>query len=342
MGGTKVTQDSPMQLADHVRELRTRFSIVTVCFIAASCLAYFYREPLLALLLSPLDGRSLVYLNPAGGFNFIFLVSMYVGMAATAPLLVWQLYCFIRPILPKQVQNYSKRLLIGSMLLLIAGVAFGYAMAIPGALNFLYTFADEYVTASLTADSYLNFVVAYTLGLGLVFQLPLLLLIFHWIKPLTPGGLLKSERWIIVLAFVAAAIITPTPDPLNQTIIALPIIVVYQLGVALVLLSIRKQRKVARLQQAAARTAVVPVRPAVRPAGKLAVAAMTRHQKLMQQQFAQAKRPVRLVDGMQRPAQGSRVSTAIPRATNAPVPRPNSLPRRRMVDGFAPARPLIQ
>lgn len=243
--------DTSMQLADHVRELRTRLMIIAALFLAASCLAYYFREPLLNLLLSPLEGRKLVYLNPAGGFNFIFLVSIYVGMAAAAPIFVWQLYCFLRPVLPPRVQRYSGRLLLGSMLLLIAGVLFGYFMAIPGALHFLYSFADEYVTASLTADSYLNFIVAYTLGLGVVFQLPLLLLIFHWIRPLKPGGLLKSERWIIVGAFIAAAIITPTPDPLNQTIIALPIVAVYQIGVFLVLLSIRKQRKL--VKQAAKR-----------------------------------------------------------------------------------------
>jgi sec-independent protein translocase protein TatC len=200
-----------------------------------------------------LHGEKLVYLNPAGGFNFVLLISIYTGLALTIPILIQQLYGFLKPILPKRAQYYAGRLFVFSLLLLVAGVAFGYYLAIPGALHFLYSFASDYVTASLTADSYLNFVIAYTIGLGIVFQLPLLVLFFHWIKPLTPSGLLKSERWVILFSFIAAAIITPTPDPLNQTVIALPVVAVYQLGAIMVLVAIARQRKrnrqAARLRQ---------------------------------------------------------------------------------------------
>lgn len=204
----------------------------------------------MTLLLGPLEGQKLMYLTPAGGFTFIFLVSIYAGLALTIPLLVYQLYSFARPALPLRSQGYGGKLLILSLVLLIAGVLFGYFYAVPGALRFLSTFAGEYVESALTADSYLNFIVGYTLGLGVIFQLPLLLFIVHKIKPLTPGGLLKSERWVILFAFIAAAIITPTPDPLNQTIIALPVIIIYQLGVFAVLVSISKTN---RLNKAKAR-----------------------------------------------------------------------------------------
>jgi hypothetical protein len=157
--------------------------------------------------------------------------------------LIQQLYGFVKPILPANMRRYSWRILLSSFILLVSGIAFGYFFAIPGALKFLYEFAGDYIQASLTADSYLSFVIAYTIGIGLVFQLPLFLFLIHWIKPFTPKGLLSSERWVIVLAFVVAAIITPTPDPLNQTIIALPIIVVYQLGVVAILIAIRKAKK---------------------------------------------------------------------------------------------------
>lgn len=253
MGRTVAARQSAITFADHIRELRTRFFIVAAVFLLASCLAYAFRAPILHLLLSPLHGEKLVYLNPAGGFNFIFLISIYSGLALSIPILIQQLYGFLKPALPKRVQHYAGRLFIISLLLLLAGIAFGYYLAIPGALHFLYSFANDYVTASLTADSYLNFIIAYTIGLGIVFQLPLLVLFFHWIKPLTPGGLMKSERWVVLLAFIAAAIITPTPDPLNQTIIALPVILVYQLGVIMVLVAIAKQRKQARRMAAAKR-----------------------------------------------------------------------------------------
>lgn len=229
--------------ADHIRELRTRFFAVAAVFLVATTLAYTFRDQLLDVLLGPLEGQKLLYLTPAGGFTFIFLVSVYAGFALTIPMLIYQLYSFARPALPLKSQNYGGKLLLLSLLLLIAGVLFGYYYAVPGALRFLSTFAGDYVQSALTADSYLNFIVGYTLGLGIIFQLPLILFIFHKIKPLTPSGLLKSERWVILFAFIAAAIITPTPDPLNQTIIALPVIVIYQLGVVAVLTSIRKTKR---------------------------------------------------------------------------------------------------
>lgn len=248
--------------ADHIRELRTRFFATAFVFLLAASLAYIFRDPLMTLLLGPLEGQKLMYLTPAGGFTFIFLVSIYAGLALTIPLLVYQLYSFAKPALPLRSQGLGGKLLLLSFVLLIAGILFGYMYAVPGALRFLSTFAGDYVESALTADSYLNFIVGYTLGLGLIFQLPLLLFIIHKIKPLTPMGLLKSERWVILFAFIAAAIITPTPDPLNQTIIALPVIGIYQLGVFAVLLSIQRTK---RVERARARRSLVTRKAPLQP-----------------------------------------------------------------------------
>lgn len=257
-GGGRHDDDRHMAVRDHVQELSRRFFLLIAILLTASSLVYVYRAAIIPVILQPLtlafEDQKLMYLNPAGGFNFIFLISIYGGLAAVVPFLVHQLYGFIRPILPRAAQRLSARLLAASWLLLIAGILFGYFIAVPGALKFLNEFAGEYVSAALTADSYLNFLVAYTLGLGLLFQVPFIVIIGHYIKPWTPGGLMRSERWVILLSFIAAAIITPTPDPLNLVIVALPIILVYQIGVMTVLVSILKQRR--RTRAAAVRTAV--------------------------------------------------------------------------------------
>lgn len=310
--------DRVLTMMDHVRELRTRFFVVAAVFLITASSAYVFRHQIIDALLAPLGGQKLIYLNPAGGFNFIFLVSIYVGLAVAIPLLLHQLYHFLRPLIDKKTRRSSAIILLSSLLLLLAGIAFGYFYAVPGALRFLYDFAGDYIEASLTADSYLSFVVAYTLGLGLIFQLPLILIIIHWIKPLSPGGLLRSERWVIVLSFIAAAIITPTPDPLNQMIIALPIIFIYQIGVVTILMSVHKARKAERqranhhaiqpannVQRAAAVTN--PVIPA--PAPQLAIV------KPVSQQ---ARRPLRSVDGV----------VARPRVTLA-TPTPRQTPTRQ-------------
>lgn len=232
-----------MSAKRHLRELQWRLILVAGFFIVGASLAYTYQSNLVPLLLNPLHGEKLVYLNPAGGFSFIFLISIYAGIALSFPIFVQQLYAFLRPALPHKAHKKSSIIIISSLLLLVAGVLFGYFVAVPNALAFLYSFADQYVEASLTAESYLNFIIAYTVGIGIVFQLPLILLLLHTIKPMTPGGLLKSEKWVVLVAFIVAAIITPTPDPINQAIIAGPVIVVYQIGVIAVLMNIAKSRR---------------------------------------------------------------------------------------------------
>lgn len=234
---------------DHLKELRRRAFVVVAVFVVASSVAYNYKDWLLAILMRPLAGEKLIYLTPAGGFSFIFQVTIYAGFIAAIPVLVYNIFRFIAPVLSRETRLYSAMVVLSSMLLLGAGVCFGYFYAIPAAMNFLIHFADGFANASLTAESYLGFVMAYTAGLGLLFQLPLLLLFIHWIHPLKPKKLLSFERYMILIAFVVAAIISPTPDALNQTIIAAPIILMYQIGVIAVWASVRRKKKATRVAE---------------------------------------------------------------------------------------------
>lgn len=236
--------------ADHLGEMRTRLAWVALVFIVASALAYNVREQLVSIVLSPIGHQKLVYLTPAGGFAFIFQISMYAGLLATAPIAIYHLYRFISPALPGHMRRKSVQIVLASSVLLLLGVSFGYYVAIPAALQFLTTFGGDFVTANLTADSYLGFVIAYLLGLGLLFQLPLLLVLWNWVQPLKPGGLLASQRYVVVGSFIAAAMITPTPDALNQCLIAVPIVGIYQIGVvAVYLINRRKSRREYQLAQ---------------------------------------------------------------------------------------------
>ena len=232
---------------DHLKELRWRAFIVVAVFVVASSVAYNYKDWLLAILMRPLGHEKLIYLTPAGGFSFIFQVTIYAGLIVTVPVLVYHIFRFISPILSQKTRLNSVVIVLSSMILLGSGVCFGYFYAIPAAMDFLIHFADGFANASLTAESYLGFVMAYTAGLGLLFQLPLLLLFTHWIYPLQPKKLLSFERYMVLIAFVVAAIISPTPDALNQTIIAAPIILMYQIGVIAVCISVYRRAKPAKI-----------------------------------------------------------------------------------------------
>lgn len=230
----------------HVHELRKRLFWTVLIGLILGTVVYTYHDFFMHIIMSPLGDQKLIYLTPAGGFAFIFSATMYVTAIGLLPVLMYQIYAFLRPAIPNHTSRLAVNMAIASFFLMSVGVVFGYFVAVPSGLKFLTTFASEYVIPSLTAESYLNFVFGYVLGIGLLFQLPLVLLLVHWVHPLTMKALLNSERFIIVIAFILAAIISPTPDVLNQSMIAVPIIVIYQFGVIAVWISIRKKNKLAK------------------------------------------------------------------------------------------------
>lgn len=312
-------QTSHKTFGDHIGELRFRLTWVAIVFMVASGLAYYWRQPLIDLVLAPLGDQKLMYLTPAGGFAFIFQITMYAGAVVTAPLLVYHLYRFVKPALPPRATRYSLRILFVSVALMLGGVAFGYFVAVPAALQFLTSFAGDFVIASLTADSYLNFIMAYVVGLGILFQLPLLLVFWNWISPLGPGKLLDSQRFVILFAFIAAAMITPTPDVVNQSLVAGPIIAIYQFGVVAVYIMNRRQRRQAGDQRASA-----PIQTTSRTPTVPKVAYPTK-------KILDVSRPV---PGAGQPISEPAQTTLTPKVVTSTSSRPVARPRS--IDGFMP------
>lgn len=227
------TRSEPVELTflEHVHELRSRLFWVVSTIIVASTIGFQFKDQLVAAVMAPLHGQKLVYLTPGGGFGFIFAVALYFGILLAIPVIIYHLYRFLQPLLVRASRRFIIGFMLLSCLLAIAGTTFGYFVTIPAALDFLASFAGDAVIPNLTAESYLNFVVTYVLGLALLFQLPLLLFLFDHVRPIPPSRLLSSQRFVIIGATVVAAVITPTPDVFNMLIMAVPIIAIYQFGV---------------------------------------------------------------------------------------------------------------
>ncbi len=190
----------------------------------------------------PLGGQRLVYLTPIGGFNFLFKVSLYFGLGVILPVIIYHLYRFLEPLMPVKRKRSVVFYIIASFFLAIGGACFAYFGSLPAALHFLTGFNIQNVTAMLTVDSYLNFIITYVLGFAALFQIPLILMIINTIKPIPPKKLMGFQRFVVLGAFIVAAVISPTPDVTNQAILAVPIILMYQIGVLLVWLQNRTKR----------------------------------------------------------------------------------------------------
>lgn len=336
-----------LTLIDHLHELRTRLFWIILTLILASSASYLIKDQIMAVIMQPLGGQRLVYLTPIGGFNFIFKVSLYFGLAVILPVIIYHLYRFLEPLMNKQRKRSVVFFIFASFALAIGGGAFAYFAGLPAALHFLTGFTIQNVSAMLTVESYLAFVVTYVLGFAVLFQIPLILMIINTIKPIPPKSLMSFQRFVILGAFIVAAIISPTPDVTNQAILAIPIILMYQIGVLMVWLqsrSIRKrQQKVAPAATPVAQPALIntPVRKNVTQPTPTTAAAPIR--------TAQRTRPVmdiatprRIVRPMQPPVRSRPVQSDVVRRTSVtqPIrrvqPRPLQSPRAASIDGIVP------
>ncbi len=240
---------SSQPFIEHFYELRRRLGLVAFALIGGSLAGYFLRDHLLELLVKPLN-QPLYFTTPGGGFDFVVKLCLVFGFILATPVAIRQLFLFLRPIMSEQSNKFIRVASFASVLLMAGGVVFGYFVTLPGALHFLQEFSSDSVRSLITTDEYFSFVMIYLAGFGLLFQLPLIVLFINRIKPLKPSKMLKAERWLILLSFIAAAIITPTPDPLNQLMMAAPIIILYNLSLIMItLLNRRKTEPVAPTMQ---------------------------------------------------------------------------------------------
>ncbi len=161
-----------------------------------------------------------------------FQLALVVGLIIAMPLIAYQLWAYIAPGLTRKERRYVIAIVPGATISFVVGVLFAYYGLMPAALAFLFGFSSE-VEIRPTVASYISFVSRLLIAIGIIFQLPLVMFFLskvHLVNPKLLGGI---RRYVIVAAFIISAIVTPTPDPLNQLLVAIPILVLYEVGVLL-------------------------------------------------------------------------------------------------------------
>jgi len=221
-------------LREHIHELRSRLLVIVGVFIVWCGVGYAVREPLTKLILNPL-GQSVYYNTPQGGFEFFMRVIMTAGFIAAVPVIVHQLLHFVEPAVgEKLTAKLMRRTLLWSFVLAAIGIVFAYMAILPTSLTFFSEFGGKSVQPLISADAYLNFVLGILATFALLFQLPLIISIIDRIHPLKPQQLTKYRRHVIVGSLIIALIMPFTYDPITQFVIALPIVVLFELSVILV------------------------------------------------------------------------------------------------------------
>ncbi len=234
------------KLSDHIRELKVRVFISVIALSLAGSLVYIFYGPLIELLRSPL-GFPLYYNTPAGSFTFIIRVCLMGGLAIAMPVLVYNLVMFAQPAFTKTVTKkrvYTTAIM--SSVLAISGAVFAFTCILPGTLHFFGGYQIGGITALISADSYLNFVINIIVTFILVFQLPLLISFIDIIKPLKPKKLFNYEKWVILGSLIISLIVPFSYDIVTSLLVALPIVVLFNLSIVIILMRRAAESRQAR------------------------------------------------------------------------------------------------
>ncbi len=259
--------EGQLTFAGHIHELRRRLTWPALILIVGAGLGYIFHGPIISFLQAPLN-QTLYYNTPAGGFNFIMKICFILGITLAIPVLIYNIISFIEPAVEKKItRKIITFVTILSLVLGLMGAAFAYFVVLPVSLKFFGNVNISGVKPLISADDYLNFALTCIISFILLFQIPLLVLFINHIKPMSPRKLLKYEKYVIVGSLAIALILPFTYDPLSQFLIALPIIVLYNLSVVLVWMANREKRKVRKQRLAAeARAAEPQPQPVLPPA----------------------------------------------------------------------------
>ena len=243
----------------HLQELRKRlmYSVVSVgvgfgaCWYFSDRIFAFMQKPIVETLRRHHFDQQLVYLNPTEPFDLYLRIGLSAGFLLACPFVLYQLWLFVSPGMYRHEKRFVLPFIASTVALLFFGAAFGYTVVYPAALNFLIGYGAQFRPA-VTIGEYTDLFLTTILGLGMVFELPVVMGFLGWIGIVSAGWLWRNLRYSVLIIFVIAGIITPTADILNMCIFAAPMIGLYLLGIAVVWTVDPKRRRAADLRRSAA------------------------------------------------------------------------------------------
>ena len=234
--------EKAMELFDHLRELRKRLLISLVAMVVGSSICFSFARQLIALLAVPVGGvDKLVAIEVTESLGVFMRVSLLGGFIIALPVVLWQLIGFITPGLHRNERKWLYIFIPFATLLFIGGVVFNYLVMLPVALPFLIEFLGIKTTPRLS--NYIEFVTTFMFWVGVSFELPLVMFTLAKLRVVSAGMLLRGWRYALVVIAVAAALITPTGDPINMGLMMLPLAALYMLSILLAALARRNEAR---------------------------------------------------------------------------------------------------
>src|SRR5262245_38993360 len=235
-----------MSFLDHLEELRKRIIHSLIAVAVAFGVCWYFAHRLFSIVSAPLrkTGAEVIVTSLTGGFNLEIKIAILASIFLAAPFILAQVWLFISPGLYKHERRYALPFILSSSILFILGGVFGYFIAFPFAAQFLIDWTKEMgVVPRIDASEYFDLFIMIELGLAIIFEIPALIFVLSRIGLVSGPFLLRNTRYAILIAFVVAAVITPTTDIPNMMLMAGPMIALYMLGVVVAYLFGKKRTK---------------------------------------------------------------------------------------------------
>jgi len=227
-----------MSLLEHLEELRRRLIHSAYALVIGFIVAWFFHQQIYQLMQAPITyalakhhlPTQLVIHNPVDGFNMYLKISFMVGCIVASPYILYQAWLFISPGLYQNEKRYVMPFMAATVTLFLAGAYFGYRWVFPESLDFLFGFSKQF-RPLIEINEYTDLFLTVILGLGAAFEMPIFVLFLSLFGIISPRFLWKNIRFAILIIFIIAAIITPTPDPLTMCVFATPLLCLYLLSI---------------------------------------------------------------------------------------------------------------
>ncbi len=234
-------RDTELSLTEHLAELRTRLIRSIAAVVVGFCIAYAFIEPIFAMLSRPLEkvlppGTSLIFTSYPEAFFTYLKLALTCGIFIASPFILYEIWAFVAPGLYEHEKKWALPFIVFSSLFFVGGALFGYIVVFPAAFNFLASYAGRDLKLLPSVSEYFSLVIKLLLGFGAAFELPIFMVFMALIGVIDARMLSKNRKYAILVIFILAAILTPTPDVVNQCLLAAPLLLLYEISIFLVAL----------------------------------------------------------------------------------------------------------
>jgi sec-independent protein translocase protein TatC len=240
-------KETSLTFTQHLEELRSRLWVALAAVAVGTFAGFFFSEALLKILTAPIQNEMgrVYFFSPTGAFTVRLKTALLVGVVAASPVWLYELWQFVSPALFEKEKKMILGLLGAASLLFLGGVIFAFFWVVPVSLKFLVSgMQSEILKPMISVEHYVSFLTGMLLAFGAAFNFPVMLLALTGLGVLGSEKLCRYRRHVIVLIFIAAAVLTPTPDVFGQLVLAVPLMVLFEISIlgAKIIEAIRKKR----------------------------------------------------------------------------------------------------